>query len=126
MGADILHNMGCVLGSQGKYEDAMKMFQEALSIQKEVFGNRHANVADILHNMGCVLGNQGKYEAAMERYQNALSIRREVFGNPHEDVAQTLHNMGCILDKQEPSLDNENSGSSGIEEELGQIQEDGN
>jgi pentatricopeptide repeat protein len=55
--------MALVLGHQGKYEDALKMYQEVLEKRKEILGPDHPHTLDNRNKMAYVLKNKGKYEA---------------------------------------------------------------
>ncbi len=45
---------------QGKYDEALGIYQDVLSIQKRVLGEEHPDTLMTRHNMALVLGKQGK------------------------------------------------------------------
>ena len=52
--ASIVNEMGDVYLSQKDYARAMECYEEALSILKEVYGERHQDVALLLYSLGGV------------------------------------------------------------------------
>ena len=94
--AELLNNLALLYGSQGKYEAAEPLYQQALALKRELFGDRHLDVATSLNNLAGLYYSQGKYEAAEPLYQQALVLRRELLGDRHPDVATSLNN--CIND----------------------------
>jgi len=76
--------MGIVLKDQGKLEEAIEAYNEALAIKP--------NYADACYNMGVTLEEQGKLEEAIEAYNKALSLK--------PDYAEAYNNMGIVLKDQ--------------------------
>eukprot|EP00729_Bicosta_minor_P032737 gene32737-biopygen25546 len=93
-------NMGLVLNSQGKYNEAMEMYQKVLAITIKALGPDHISVGGTYNNMAGVLQNQGKLDEAMEMYQKALAIRIKALGPDHSDVGDTYIGMANVLDSQ--------------------------
>jgi len=81
----LIHNqLGVILNRQGKHDEAVAHFTEALRIKPDYF---HA-----LANMGWALGQQGKAAEAMSFLQRALTVR--------PDSADTHRQLGLILARQ--------------------------
>ena len=59
-----INNLGSVLDSQGKYEEAKAMYQQALEGYQKVLGPKHPDTLASINNLGSVLSSQGKYEEA--------------------------------------------------------------
>ena len=57
-------NLGLVLESQGKYEEAEAMHRRALKGYEKVLGPEHPYTLTSVNNLGLVLESQGKYEEA--------------------------------------------------------------
>ncbi|GBG35209.1 Kinesin light chain, partial [Hondaea fermentalgiana] len=49
--ATTLNNIAFVYRAQGRYEEALAYYEEALSIRKESLGNRHPFVVIVLNNI---------------------------------------------------------------------------
>ena len=72
------YNLGNVFLKQGKYEEAINQYKEALRINRE-----HTEAHN---NLGSVFLKQGKYQEAINQYKEALRI------NP--DFAEAHYNLG--------------------------------
>ena len=72
---------------QGKYEEALAMYEKALSIKLKKLGDDHPDVATTYNNMANVYNKQGKNDEALAMYEKALSIRLKKLGDDHPDVA---------------------------------------
>ena len=88
-----LNNMAGVYGAIGKPDRALKLYEEALPIRREV-GDR-AGEATTLNNMASVYGAIGKPDRALKLYEEALPIMREVGGRAGE--ATVLNNMAVLF-----------------------------
>ena len=86
----------------GQYDDALAYFQQALPLQREVFGTRHKLVAATLNNMGVTykyLSRQrpqqrDMYERlAISSFEEALSILQQEFGPNNKVTTKTLDNL---------------------------------
>lgn len=64
-----------VFGSQGKLDDAIVLYREALEIYKKDLGEDHTSVANSYNGTGNALKAQGMLDDAMELYRMALKIR---------------------------------------------------
>ena len=85
-------NIGNVYFNQGKYEDALKYHQDALTTFQEI--DNPLGQANALGNIGLVYANQGKLEEALKSCQAALDIHIEI-GNPLGQ-ASDLSNIGLV------------------------------
>lgn len=91
-----LNNIGQIYLSQGKNDQALNLYQQALNIYKE--NNYKQGAAVTLNNIGRIYLNQGKYAQAIELNQQALATYREVGDRTGEGV--TISNLGQIYQKQ--------------------------
>ena len=85
--------MGIALQDQGKLEEAIKAYNNALSIKPDY--------AQAYNNMGNALENQGKLEEAIGSYNKALSIK--------SDYAQTYNNATELLKMYSPKSERSHS-----------------
>jgi Tfp pilus assembly protein PilF len=67
-----VNNLGRVLSSQGKYEEAEAMHRRALEAREKVLGGEHPDTLSSVGNLGRVLSRQGKYEEAEAMHRRAL------------------------------------------------------
>jgi len=85
----IHYNLGHILGEQGKYDEAVPHFAEALRIKPDFFY--------ALINMGLALAGQGKVNEAVDFYNRALKIE------PNSSRAHLL--LGLTWANQEKKAD---------------------
>ncbi len=109
------NNLGAVLGSRGRLDEAIAHYQSALEIKPDYAGiyfnlgaalaereevneaviqyrkalEINPNYADAHNNLGTVLASQGRVDEAITQYQKALEI------NP--DHARAHNNLGIVL-----------------------------
>ncbi|HSP80863.1 MAG TPA: tetratricopeptide repeat-containing protein kinase family protein, partial [Myxococcaceae bacterium] len=95
--AQVLNNQAVVLSMQGRAEEALRKYKQALGLREKVHGPVHPMVASVLNNLGNALEERGRYEEARRVHERALSIREEVLGPSHPDLAYTLGNLGNTL-----------------------------
>ncbi len=81
----------------GDAKKAKEYYEQILSIDKELYGERDPNVATVLSNIGGVWNDLGDAKKAKEYYEQALSINKQVYGERHSSVAIDLSNLGLAL-----------------------------
>jgi CHAT domain-containing protein/Tfp pilus assembly protein PilF len=91
------NNIGQIYFSQGKNEQALKLYQQALAIYQ---ANKYPlGIAVTLNHIGRIHTNTGKYNQAIEANQQALTNYKAVGDRTGEGV--TLSNLGQIYQKQQ-------------------------
>ncbi|HKP85307.1 MAG TPA: tetratricopeptide repeat protein [Blastocatellia bacterium] len=85
----IQYNLAHVLGRQGRYDEAVSHFAEALAINPDFY--------DALINMGITLADQGKVAEAIRYYDQALRVE--------PNSAKARMQMGLALVRQEKTAD---------------------
>ena len=81
-------NIGTVLGSMGKYEEALVEYKKGLDMLVTVYGHQHPDLAGSYFNMGLVYRSLGKAEEAREMFTKAYSIFLKVLGPDHPQTQQ--------------------------------------
>ena len=89
-----MNDIGILLDGQGKYDEALEYYKEAVSIQKNSLGSNHPNVASSLGNIGIALTKQDKWDEALKYYEESLAIKQKSLGVHHPSVALSLVNIG--------------------------------
>ena len=69
---------GVCLQAQGRWQDAIGPFEEALSFLVGRYGNRHPEVAVVTQNLANSLGGAGRPEAAMSAFERAAKAFEEL------------------------------------------------
>ena len=95
-----LNNLAGLLESQGDQTGARLLYERALAIYKETFGERHAEYTITLNNLAYLLGSQDEFAAARPLFERALAIRKDVYGEKHPFYATSLDNLAVLLDQQ--------------------------
>ena len=89
-------NIGNVYLNQGKLEEALKSYRDALAIHEEI-GNP-LEQANVLNNIGLIYYQRGKLEEALKSHRDALTTFNEI-GNPLGQ-ANARTNIGIVYRKQ--------------------------
>jgi len=92
----LLGNIGSVYNYMEQPKKALELHEQALSIEKEVYGERHSEIAIRLSDIAYSLYALGQYEKAIGLYEQALSIEKEVYGERHPVIATTSNNLGFV------------------------------
>jgi len=95
-----LDNLGALMASQGKLDEARVLFERTLAIREQALGPEHLDVAASRGNLGNVAAAQGKLDEARDSFERALAIREQALGPEHPAVAQTLNSLGGVAKLQ--------------------------
>ena len=82
-----------------RYSEAKEYYEKALIIRKEIYGQKHGDVAASYNNLGIVYRDLGQYSEAKEYFEKALIIRKEIYGDQHALTERTFRNLK-IVDKR--------------------------
>jgi tetratricopeptide (TPR) repeat protein len=98
--ANSLYGLGTVLYSQGRYPDAEHRFQEALVLQRRLYGQKHGDIARSLKDLARALDDDGDLKSALPLMQSAVTMQRELRGSePHPDLADAINDLGLLLEE---------------------------
>jgi len=92
--ARALSSLGNIRHDSGNVRQAIKYHEQALSIDTEVYGEKHPDAARDLNNIGTAWYDLGDQRKAIEYFEQALSIVKVVYGKKHPYMATTLNNIG--------------------------------
>jgi tetratricopeptide (TPR) repeat protein len=98
--ASSLNNLGSLYKDQGKYGEALPLYQRALALTEKILGSEHINVATYLDNLGVLYQHQRAYGEALPLHQRALAIFEKVLGAEHHEVATCLDNLASAYQTQ--------------------------
>lgn len=94
--SDLYIMTGSVLGTIGRYREALASYQEALESREIIYGTDHFETAQVLHYMGVVLGAERNFIRAREFQERALKLFLEHYGNEHGRVADVYDELGSL------------------------------
>ncbi len=98
--AFVLNNLGIVRNGQGKYDESIAYYRDALAIREQIQEADHPAIAAVVSNIGVVLMSQGKYDEALQHHRRALAIQERTLGPEHPDVAISLNSIGNVFQGQ--------------------------
>lgn len=88
----LLNNLGHTFNELGDGERAIELFDSALSLDRELFGEKSTQVSRLLNNMGAAMNGSGRFEEAVKYYTKALDVDFEI-GDQNGAVIH-LNNLG--------------------------------
>jgi tetratricopeptide (TPR) repeat protein len=91
-----LNDLATVYQDQGRYDEAIEKYEEALRIAEKTIGREHRDYASRLNNLGEVYRMQGRYDEAIEKYEEALRIDEKTIGREHPGYAIRLNNLAVV------------------------------
>lgn len=89
--------LGNLARARGKLDDALRIHEQALAIDTDLFGSAHPALATHHHNVAGVLRLAGRRDDALKRYREALGIETRAFGAEHPAVALTENSIAIAL-----------------------------
>jgi eukaryotic-like serine/threonine-protein kinase len=98
--ADLANRLGLMYRENGRFDEALDMYEHALAIRRRVYTDRHPSVATVQHNRGVLLRRMGLLDEAEAAGREALDIRIEFHGPDDPLVAQSLNSLGNLLRAQ--------------------------
>ena len=90
-------NEALLLMRHGELDEARKLLEAAVNINREVRGPEHHEVATVESHLAIVYADLGEHEAAERLYLHALPIMIAEQGEEHIHVAATRTNYGAVL-----------------------------
>jgi tetratricopeptide (TPR) repeat protein len=84
-----LNNLAALYTAQGKYEQAELLFQRALTLREQHFGQHHPEIAQTLHDLAIFYQKQGNLSEAIALTERALEIRSRSLGDAHPKTVAT-------------------------------------
>jgi eukaryotic-like serine/threonine-protein kinase len=81
----------------GQYAESYSLNQSALELDRQLFGERHPNVAEDLINLGAIEFEWGRYAEAEKYDRQALDIIQAWFGKDHPESSSLMTILGRVL-----------------------------
>lgn len=94
--ATLLNNLGYQHRAQGDFDEAEKLYRQALELRIRNQGAEHAQTASVHNNLGALYISMGDLLGAKPHLEKALAIKEKVFGPKHAEVANALNNLGYL------------------------------
>lgn len=100
-----LNNLGLILAESGQLDKAGGYYEQALAINRRLYGEQHPSVAIGLNNLALLARKSGDLKKAADLFNQALAIHRALHGESHPQVALTLTNLALIYQDLDRSGD---------------------
>jgi tetratricopeptide (TPR) repeat protein len=98
--ANLLNDLASTNDALGSFSSVLDYHKKALTIQQDLFGDKHAGIATSLNNIGVCYNKRGDWQNALQYSEQALQMRRELFGERHRDIANSFSNVGRCYGEQ--------------------------
>ena len=96
-GASTRNYLALTLERKGEFDEARRLLQESVDINRRTLGTKSPDYAISLHNLGSALIDRGDLAGAEKMVREAADIKRVILGPNHPDFAMSLNNLGYIL-----------------------------
>lgn len=97
-------NLGRLLASQGRYDEAMPFLQTSIDMHRELYGDDYFGTAFPMSALAQVASGQGDHAGALEINTTVLATFERQFGTSHPTIVTTLSDRGkylSLLDRHE-------------------------
>ena len=92
-----LNNLAALYQSQGKYSEAVPLYQRALAICEQELGPMHPDTANSLWWLATLYEQQKAYEQAEPLYRRAVAIYEQVIGSAHPSTKRIRARYAALL-----------------------------
>jgi len=103
--SQLLNKTGKYLEERTQFSDAEHLYQHALELDRQFYGNLHSKIVKDMSNIAMLYERQGKYETAEKKYREALLIYDKIDAKQY-DLA-IFRNYITLLQKMERERDAE-------------------
>ena len=93
---ELLSDYGDFLRKYAKYEDALSVFERAITFSQEINKQESENLSKYYNRIGFLHHCLGDYSKALEYYHKSLAIREKVLGKEHPSTATIYNNIGEV------------------------------
>ncbi len=93
---NVMSNLALVKKDLIQYEQALQLYQEALAVHRQLFGEQHSRIATQLNNIGLILYEQHQLDEAEDYFINAQEMLVPLIGDSHPNLAYSLNNLANV------------------------------
>jgi CHAT domain-containing protein len=91
-----LYAEACRLRDEGKYDEALPLFERVIETRKRISGPDDRDLATVLHDLAVFYYYKGDYQKVEPVSSRALAIQEKTLGLEHTDVAASLNLLANI------------------------------
>ncbi|WP_052330955.1 CHAT domain-containing protein [Planktothrix agardhii] len=88
------------LYKEGKFNEAILIAEQAVTLAKSLHLGDHADVASSLYKLAYLYNSQGRYNEVEPLLQQELEMTQRLFTGDHSDVALSLYNLASFYHSQ--------------------------
>merc|ERR1719198_1521722 len=92
-----LNNIGSILHDEGKFQDALDKYLNALKVNMATVGNDHPETAATHNSLGTLYQDAGDDTSAQKHFEKCLEIQLTTVGTRSPDMATSYNNIATIL-----------------------------
>jgi eukaryotic-like serine/threonine-protein kinase len=81
----------------GHYDISNSLNLRALTMDRELYGDRHPHISDDLINLGAIQAEKSQYAQAEKYYREGLDIIQSFYGKDHPETASALTMIARVL-----------------------------
>ncbi|KIJ50252.1 hypothetical protein M422DRAFT_116234, partial [Sphaerobolus stellatus SS14] len=96
---DVAYTFGNFYWKVGQYEEAERMYEQALAGQEKALGPNHTKTLITVVALGLLYSNLGRLEEAERMYERALAGQEKALGSNHAYTLITVDNLGQLYSK---------------------------
>jgi tetratricopeptide (TPR) repeat protein len=98
------NHLGLLLYTMDRFSEAQAVYEDALDIEREQFGETHEMTIDAEENLALTLSAQHKFDTALALMQRALANETKLLGADSSETAEGLQMLGNIyMDADRPN-----------------------
>ncbi|MBS0578353.1 MAG: tetratricopeptide repeat protein [Proteobacteria bacterium] len=96
-----LHGLGTLLAEKGQYAEADHTLHQALTLQHELYGPSHREIATTLKDLARVMDAAGDLNGAIPVMRYAVTMQRELNHNePDPALAEAINDLALLLEER--------------------------
>ncbi|CAF1423574.1 unnamed protein product [Adineta steineri] len=96
--APIYGQLSSIKKDQGKYQEALTLYEQSLAIYQKILPPNHPSLASLYNIIGTVYAEMGNYPKALSYHEKALGIKQQSLPPNHSDLASSYGNIGLVHD----------------------------
>ena len=102
--AAVENHLGLLLYTMDRFAEAQAVYEDALDIDREHFGEVHEMTIDAEENLALTLSAQRRFDAALQLMQRALATEVKLLGEDSSETADSQQMLGDIyMDADRPN-----------------------
>lgn len=90
-------NKGVFYHFCAKYQEAIRFYEMALNVKKEIFPADHPSIASCLSNIATSYNSMSRVKESMEYEVKALTMYQNIYGEKHPRVASSYNEIATMM-----------------------------